>query len=179
MVAIRAKVRVQRKGSVTRQIERINKALYGPKAVKVGFPAGASPADIVQIAVWQHFGTAGSGKGFVRNGIGGFGGPIPPRPFITIAMFRHRNEIRRNLRRIAEAAVRDGTPVSRQMPRLGAYGAGLIQGQIASNMGPPNSALTIRIKGSSGTLIDSGRMNQSVTWALVAGSSVPIAGSRP
>lgn len=178
MVAIRTKVTLRRRGDLAGHIAKLIKGLQGPTKVKVGFPAGASPASVIDIAVWNHFGTAGSGTGFVRNGIGGFGGPIPPRPFITVAMFRHRNEIRRNLRRIAEAVIRDGTPVSRQMPRLGAYGAGLIQGQISSNMGPPNSTLTVTIKGSSGTLIDSGRMRQSVTWQLVPGTSVPIAGSR-
>jgi hypothetical protein len=42
----------------------------------------------------------------------------------------------------------------------------LLQAQIASNMGPPNKPMTIYLKGSSKTLIDSGRMMQSVTWAI-------------
>jgi hypothetical protein len=179
MVSIRAKVTLRRRGNLANHINRITKGLEGPTKVKVGFPAGKSPADIVQIAIWNHFGTGGSQAGFVSaNGIGGFGGPIPARPFITVAMFKNRGEIRMNLRKIAQKTIQQGIPVSREMPKLGAYGAGLIQGQIASSMGPPNSALTIRIKGSSGTLIHSGRMNQSVTWALVPGASVPSAGSK-
>lgn len=170
MVQIKATVKLRRRGNLANHIARLTKGLEGPTKVKVGLPRGASPAGVIQIAIWQHFGTAGSQTNFISNGVGGFGGPIPARPFITVAMWRHRNEIRRNLRRIAEAVVQRGTPLSAELPRLGLYGAGLIQGQIQSNMGPPNSALTVRIKGSSRTLIDEGRMVQSVTWTLAEGS---------
>lgn len=163
MVAIRTKVTLRRRGDLANHIAKIERGLQGPKAVKVGFPAGKADADVVSIAIWNHFGTS---RG------------IPPRPFITIAMFKNRRQIRAALRKIAKMQVADGTPVSRSLPKLGALGAGMVQDQIASNTPPPNAPSTVRQKGSSGTLIDTGRMRQSVTWALEAGTSVPSAGGR-
>ncbi len=160
---IRATVTHRHRGDLAKHIEKITRGLEGPRKVKVGFPKGKADKDIVSIAVWNHFGTS---RG------------IPPRAFITIAMFKNRSEIRANLRKIAKATVEQGIPVSRQLPKLGAYGTGIIQAQISANTPPPNAASTIRQKGSSGTLIDSGRMRQSVTWALDIGTSVPSVGSR-
>lgn len=163
MVTIRTRTTLRQRGDLSKHIAKITRGLEGPRKVKVGFPAGKADTDVVSIAVWNHFGTS---RG------------IPPRPFITIAMFKARAEIRANLRKIAEATVVKGIPVSRQLPKLGAYGAGKIQDQIAANMPPANAPSTVKQKGSSRTLIDTGRMRQSVTWALDVGTSVPSAGSK-
>lgn len=170
MVAIRSKVTIRRRGDLRGHILKIEKALQSPTKVKVGLPAGKSPADIVSIAVWNHFGTSGSGKGFSTPRGGGFGGPIPARPFITVAMFKHRGEIRMNLRKIAHEVTINGKPLQPQMERLGQFGAGVVQKTISGGVGPPNSPLTISIKGSSKQLIDGGRMFGSITWALDYGS---------
>lgn len=163
MVQIKTKVTLRRRGNLANHIAKIERGLQGPRSVKAGFPKGKADADIVSIAIWNHFGTS---RG------------IPPRPFITIAMFKNRRQIQAALRKIAKAQVADGTPVSRSLPKLGALGAGMIQDQIAANTPPPNAPSTIRKKGSSRTLIDTGRMRQSVTWALVPGTSVPSVGNR-
>jgi len=155
MVSIRSKVTFRRRGDLKGHILKIEKALQGPSKVKVGLPAGKSPADILDIAVWNHFGTS---RG------------IPARPFITVAMFKGRGEIRMNLRKIAYSVTVNGKPLTPELEKLGAYGAGKIQDQIASNMPPPNAASTIAQKGSSRTLIDTGRLRQSITWALDYGS---------
>lgn len=151
MVQIRTKVTLRRRGNLANHLAKIEKGVQGPKAVKVGFPKGKAGADIVSIAIWNHFGTS---RG------------IPARPFITIAMFKNRRQIRAALRKIAEGTVKNGTPLATQIPKLGALGTGLIQDQIASNMPPSNAPSTIRQKGSSRTLIDTGRMRQSVTWEV-------------
>ncbi len=148
---IRARVTLRRRGDLRGHIMKIQTALQGPKAVKVGLPAGKSPADVLDIAAWNHFGTS---RG------------IPPRPFISVAMFKGRGEIRMNLRKIAYEVTVNAKPLTPELQRLGFYGAGLIQTQIASNMPPPNAPSTIARKGSSRTLIDTGRMRQSITWAL-------------
>ncbi|KRE07452.1 hypothetical protein ASE63_22395 [Bosea sp. Root381] len=151
MVAIRTKVTLRRRGNLANHIAKIEKGVAGPTAVKVGFPAGKADADVVSIAIWNHFGTS---RG------------IPARPFITIAMFKNRREYRAALRKIAKATVENGTPLVAQLPKLGALGAGKIQDQIAANTPPPNAASTVLRKGSSRTLIDTGRMRQSVTWEV-------------
>ncbi|HEV7258939.1 MAG TPA: hypothetical protein VGN82_14255 [Bosea sp. (in: a-proteobacteria)] len=151
MIQIKTKVTLRRRGNLANHIAKIEKGVKGPKAVKVGFPKGKADADVVSIAIWNHLGTS---RG------------IPPRPFITIAMYKSRREIRAALRKIAKGTVENGTPIAAQLPKLGAYGAGKIQDQIAANTPPPNAPSTIRQKGSSRTLIDTGRMRQSVTWEI-------------
>ena len=151
MGQIRTKVTLRRRGNLANHIAKIEKGVQGPKAVKVGFPKGKAEADVVSIAIWNHFGTS---RG------------IPARPFITIAMFKNRQEIRAALRKIAKGTVENGTPLATQLPKLGVFGAGKIQDQIANNTPPLNAPSTIRQKGSTRTLIDTGRMRQSVTWEI-------------
>lgn len=151
MITIRTKVTLRRRGNLANHIAKIEKGVQGPKAVKVGFPKGKADKDIVSIAIWNHFGTS---RG------------IPARPFITIAMFKGRAEIRAALRKIAKNTVDTGAPLATQLPKLGVFGAGKIQDQIAANTPPPNAPSTIKKKGSSRTLIDTGRMRQSVTWEI-------------
>jgi hypothetical protein len=174
---INVRVSMKQKGDAGRWLAGFEKRMKGPTAVKVGFPAGTSGrhpgglVDVVQIAVWNHFGTAGSGKGFSTKRGGGFGGPIPPRPFILIAVFRHRSQIRRLLASIYRDVLAGKTDAVTGLSRLGLYGAGIIQQTISQGVGAANSPTTIRLKGSSKQLIDSGHMRQAVTWALDVGSA--------
>lgn len=166
MVTIKTKVTLRRRGNLTNHIAKIEKAVKGPTAVKAGFPRGATGRDIVQIAVWNHFGTAGSGKPFKTDRGGGFGGPIPPRPFITVAMFKGRRQVRNELRKQAYDITVNGKPMHQALFILGNLGKDLIDKQIRSNMGPANSPTTIRLKGSTRTLQDKGNMVQAVTWEI-------------
>lgn len=159
MVTIRTRTTLRQRGDLRGHVQKIERALAGPLKVKVGLPAGKAPADIVQIAIWNHFGTS---RG------------IPPRPFITIAMFKARAEIRTNLRKVAYQVTVNAKPLTPELQKLGVYGAGKIQSQISSNMPPPNAPSTIAQKRSSGTLIDTGRMRQSITWELDGGSGAAI-----
>jgi hypothetical protein len=131
-----------------------------PKAVKVGLPAGKVGRDLVQIGVWNHFGTRGGASG------GGWGGPVPPRPFITITFFEQRRNIRSDLRKIARRALVYSEPLAPQMSKMGIKYSGAVQGRIAAFIAPANSPVTIKLKGSAVPLIDSGRMRQSITWDL-------------
>ena len=49
---------------------------------------------------------------------------------------------------------------------IGAYAADVIQQRIVDLKDPPNSPITILLKGSSNPLIDQGHMRQSVTWEV-------------
>jgi hypothetical protein len=148
---IRAKVSLARKGNGDKHLEKILKAVKGPKNVKVGLPKGKAAAKVIEYAVYNHEGTV----------------HIPRRPFITVAMFKGRGQIRNDMRKIAKSVVEGKAMLPVQMEKLGLKGAGLIQDQISSNMPPPNKPSTIRQKGSSGTLIDTGRMRQSVTHEVI------------
>jgi hypothetical protein len=150
MVSIRSTVTVTQKGDMSGHLAKIMAATKGPSTVKVGFPAGKAPGDMVSIAFWNHYGTS----------------RIPHRPFITMALFKGRGQIRGALRAHAKAMMSGTMSMEQALPLLGLQGQTLVQNQIGSNMPPPNAPSTIRQKGSSRTLIDSGRMIGAVTWAM-------------
>ncbi|TQI72912.1 hypothetical protein FHT98_0632 [Bosea sp. AK1] len=158
---------VRRTGDMEKRVADISKACEGPKSVKVGLPAGKSDADLVQIAIWNHEGTAGSGKGFsVKRGgrtIGGFGGPIPRRPFLEVMVHNNKSKIRNDLRKIAEQVVAGKVDLRTALNRLGQVGAGLTQSTIQGGGFAPNAPLTVEIKGSSKPLIDQARLVGSIT----------------
>lgn len=148
---ITAKVTMRRRGNLRGHVAKVDAAVKGPKGVKIGLPAGKAPGDLVDIAVWNHFGTS---RG------------IPSRPFLTLAMFKGRAQIRAAVKKIAQNVVTARRALTPQLKKLGIFGQGLVQKQISSNTPPPNAAPTVRQKGSSGTLIDKGRLRQSITWVL-------------
>jgi hypothetical protein len=161
---------IQRKGNAKEAIEKIVKALKeGPAGVKVGFPQGDSPQSVINRAYWNHEGTSrAKGEPFkTADGKFGISGPIPPRPFITVAMFHGRQEIKTAMRNEAARVMRGEITMPIALSHLGILGQGLIQRQIRSGVGPPNSPMTIFLKGTGkNTLNDSGIMGGSVSWEL-------------
>jgi len=158
-------MKVERKGDASKTFKNIIQSTKGPTKVKVGFPSGKAPGDLISIAYWNHEGTnRAKGDVFMRNGKIGISGPIPPRPFITVAMYKGRRQIRYFLSATAKAMLQGKADLKTGLTKLGMTGQDMIQVQIGSNMGPANSGMTIHLKGSSRTLADSGRMFQSVTW---------------
>ena len=157
----------ERKGDASKTFKEILKATKGPTKVKVGFPSGKAPGDLISIAYWNHEGTdRAKGDVFMRNDKVGISGPIPPRPFITVAMYKGRRQIRYFLGATAKAMLQGKADLKTGLTKLGMTGQDMIQVQIGSGMGPANSPMTIYLKGSSKTLVDNGRMFQSVTWDL-------------
>lgn len=134
--------------------------------VKVGFPAGKADSDNINKAVWNEFGTRGSGKRFMTPRGGGFGGPIPERPFMRTALRKNKAKYRQAMKSSAAKILRGETTVSIVLTKLGMLGAQDIQDSITSWTSPPNSPTTIRLKGSSHPLIDHGEMRAAVTWEL-------------
>lgn len=173
---LKVTVKVRRKGDAGKWLAEFEQRVQGqPHGVKVGFPAGSGGkgsglVDIVQIAIWNHFGTAGSGTNFVRTGVGGthggFGGPIPPRPFITVAVWRNREKIRAMLKRLYLDILHGRTTAQLGMELLGQFGVDIIKDTMVKGGFAPNSPLTVAIKGSSQPLIDKGDLKNSVTWAF-------------
>lgn len=149
-------VRIRRNGDAARVLERIRRGLEGPKHVKVGFPQGTD-AEQLQKAVWNEFGTAGGASG------GGWGGPIPERPFMRNAMRDNAGKYRRFVVSEAKKILAGQAEMRRTLNRLGLVAVGDVQTSIANLSSPPNSPVTIERKGSSNPLIDTGAMRQSVT----------------
>ncbi len=146
--------------------------------VKVSFPAGESDAGNIQKAIWNEFGTRGSGKRFKTEGrggktIGGFGGPIPERPFMRSAMRDNEAKYRANMvvagQHIIEAIAKGGdssAELQQALRNLGILAVGDIQDSILTWTTPPNSPLTIEIKGANAPLRDTGQMHAAVTWKV-------------
>lgn len=149
--------RVQHKPGL---LDKLKRVFTGPKNVKVGFPAGESSASNIQKAIWNHFGTAGGASG------GGWGGPIPERPFLANAMRDNRGKYRDGMQTAARAILRGDYDNRQALQRLGILAQGDVQSEITALSSPPNSPVTIALKGSSNPLIDSGEMRAAVTWKV-------------
>ena len=117
-------------------------------SVKVGLPSGKEDASVIEYAIYNHEGTE----------------HIPARPFITIAMHENEDVIMDGLKSIAKAALHGEQDLKTGLGKIGAFAAGKIQETIAGSLPPPNDPKTIKQKGSSTTLIDTGRLRQSITW---------------
>ena len=136
------------------------KAITGPRRVKVGFPAGQADGDNISKAVWNEFGTRGGASG------GGWGGPIPERPFMRNAMRENRGSYQTAMKISAAKILRGDTALVTVMSKLGIKAQQDIRAEITSLASPPNSPVTIALKGSSNPLIDSGEMRGAVTYKV-------------
>lgn len=144
--------RVVRKTFVT-----VPAGISGPTQVKAGFPAGSTN---VEKAVWNEFGTRGGASG------GGWGGPIPERPFMRNAMRNNRAAYTTAMKTAALQIVMGKTTLHQVLSKLGILAQRDIQREITALTSPPNAPVTIALKGSSKPLIDKGEMRQAVTWKL-------------
>lgn len=138
----------------------------GNTKVKVGFVQGKTDSDNIMKAIYNEFGTRGSGKGFKTPRGGGFGGPIPERPFFRTAMRKNKAKYRKAMKDSANKLLTGETTLDVVLNKLGTQAQDDIQQSISTWTTPGNSETTIRLKGSSKPLIDSGEMRKSVTWKL-------------
>jgi hypothetical protein len=142
---------------VRKKHKDLPKSIKGPRRVKIGFPAGTGNIDK---AVWQEFGTRGGASG------GGWGGPIPERPFMRNSVRKNQGKYQTALKTSAAKILRGDTALGVVMSKLGILGQGDIQAEITALNSPPNSPVTIALKGSSKPLIDTGAMRGSVTYKV-------------
>ena len=130
----------------------------GASSVKVGFFSTARYNDkkgtpVAAVAAWNEFGTK----------------TIPERPFFRQAIANMEDGVAD----ILEAGLDPQTMVvNKQLAgRVGAHAAGHVMESISSMDSPPNSPATVRRKGSSNPLINTGMMRASVGWRVDDGST--------
>lgn len=123
----------------------------GPRQVMVGFPRGAASSFVINKAIWNEFGT--------RH--------IPERPFLRRAMSGNRSKYGLFLAARAKDIVEQRDTCERVINQLGLLAVGDIQHEITALRTPPNAPATIKAKGSSNPLIDTGEMRQSVTYRVI------------
>lgn len=142
--------KVQRRGNAAEVLERIKANLDGPKTVKVGFIQGQAGADQVAIASYNEFGTS----------------RIPERPFFRNAMAENKGGYGTLMRADAKKIIAGEQTMDRTLSRLGLKAQGDVQQSIVDLRSPPNAPATIKKKGSSNPLIDTGAMRQAVTFKI-------------
>lgn len=127
--------------------------------VKVGLPKGS--------------GTHGpSGKAVVELGaiheFGSSDGRIPERSFLRGTMKKKRKAHNEIIRKLARSiTLGKGTPEN-ALNKLGARVSADVKETIANGVQPPNAPSTVRRKGSSKPLVDTGALRQAITWQVVS-----------
>ena len=144
-------VKVQQRGGkkLRRLLREAGKG--GVSGVKVGFFSTAKYEDgtpVAAVAAWNEFGTE----------------TIPERPFFRNALA----ESERSVGRVLQAGLdTKKMVVDEQLAgRVGAHVQGQIQESITALKEPPNAPSTVRAKGSSDPLMDTGTLRNSVSWEV-------------
>ena len=121
--------------------------------VRVGYQAGDAAddrgVDMCAIAAWNELGTS----------------DMPARPFLRNTADNHSDELKSFAQAQAGQLVSGGSAES-CLNNLGVFAKGLVQEEIGSGSFAANAPSTIRKKGSSTPLIDTGRLRQSVNFVI-------------
>ena len=125
------------------------------KEVDVGFMEGGGSYDdvttIAQVAAWNEYGT--------RH--------IPARPFLHDSIEFNRTKIQNFFVSQIKSGIASGAfSAGTTLTQLGVFTKGLVQKEIRDGMWVPNAPATVRKKGSSKPLIDTGRMRKSVEFVV-------------
>ena len=144
-------VKVQRRGGKKLQRLLREAGKGGVKGVKVGFFSTARYEDgtpVAAVAAWNEFGTE----------------TIPERPFFRNGLA----ESERSVGRILQGGLdTKKMVVGEQLAgRVGAHVQGKIRDSITALKEPPNAPSTVRAKGSSDPLLDTGTLRNSVAWEV-------------
>ncbi len=122
-------------------------------SVKVGIQSDAgahkgegSDADMVDIAIWNEFGTK----------------RIPKRPAHSQAFDKHRSDMDAMIAAGYDAIITGRTTVEKALGLIGLKFTGLVQKQVRDFSDPPNAPATIAKKGVDNPLIDTGQMINSI-----------------
>lgn len=123
------------------------------KEVRIGFQHGKATeddgTDICDVAAWNELGTVN----------------MPSRPFLRKSVDENESKINNFLQSKKKELVR-GVSAEQVLKEIGIFQKDLIQEKITEGSFAPNAESTIRQKGSSKPLIDSGRMRQSVNYVI-------------
>ena len=124
--------------------------------VRVGYQHGAETgedggADLADVAMWNELGTA----------------HMPARPFLRQSVDGNASRISAACKAQLQAVASGKATAEGALAALGAMQKGLVQHTIQGGGFKPNAPATVKRKGSDRPLIDTGRMRQSVTFAIV------------
>lgn len=134
------------------QFQRMLKEI-ADKEVRIGFQHGKATeedgTDVCDVAAWNELGTVN----------------MPSRPFLRKSVDENEGKINSFLQSKMKDLVR-GVSAEQVLKEIGIFQKDLIQEKITEGSFAPNAESTVRQKGSSKPLIDSGRMRQSVNYVI-------------
>lgn len=141
---------------VDKKLDELKKALNtrftGAKAGYLANDKGKKPykekdpPEIAKVALWNEYGTES----------------IPARPFLRTAQL---NAFPR-AERLVQKRMEEGLDIEKICKQIGVMLQGEIKAQITRGTFTPNAPSTIRHKGSSRPLVDTGNLLQSVHWGI-------------
>jgi len=120
--------------------------------VRIGFQKGEADHDGVDMADIAMFNEVGT----VR---------IPARPFLRQSVDGNVDKVKSAMAKQAQAIAKGGNAQD-ALNALGVMQKGLVQGSMSRGSFAPNAPSTVRKKGSSKPLIDTGKMRQSVSFVV-------------
>ncbi len=91
---------------------------------------------------------------------------IPERSFIRATTKEKRGEIIKLQAKLLKKVQSGEMKVDQALGLIGSFVAGLISKKIVDIKSPPNSPKTIKEKGSSNPLVDTGQLKNSITWEV-------------
>ena len=121
------------------------------KGVKVGIRRGKGShdgTDMLDIAVYNHFGTA----------------TIPARPFVSDCAEKNAGQIKEAQKRLVYRVYQGSLSADGALAQLGAWYVNVQQGHILHGGWTPNAPATIKRKGSNKPLVDTGQLVNTVDW---------------
>jgi hypothetical protein len=127
--------------------------MYKNKGRRGGKPP--KPITIAQLAAVHEYGSSD--------------GHIPQRSFFISTLTENRRKIEKRLKKLAGQILDGGMNERKGLGAIAEWVKGLIKSKIASNIPPQNADSTVKRKGSSHTLIDTGQMINSVDWEVKKG----------
>lgn len=138
-----------------RELEGLEVRIGYQRGTLSGNPDDSSRADLVDIAMWNEFGTVN----------------IPSRPFMRDSVDKHEAAINHMLTAQKDALLH-GATAREILNTAGLFQQDLIQTEIEQGDFVANAPATVRKKGSDKPLIDTGTMKNSVHYQIVKKGSM-------
>ena len=135
------------------KLDQLKRRVSENSGVFVGVPAGNSDEDgtpLAVIAAANEFGTS----------------RIPERSFLRVPLRASQQDFANVFRNQLPLVAQGELTLLQLMEQLGARAVSVSQGAISEGIQPANDPATVRQKGSSTPLVDTGRLRQSITYVV-------------
>lgn len=132
----------------------ISKFGKGKSVAKIGLFSDRHDSELILYGSVNEFGTDRAGRGNTTV--------IPERSFLRATVDQNRRKIIAIIKKGKDDIVAGRTTKEAVLKKVGFFVEGKVKQRISSGIAPANKPSTIRAKGSSTTLIDSGRLRQSI-----------------